>query len=768
MGLDVVIVVLKSLIMFVVKIQNNKKHLFSRILVTSSLLFILNACGKSSSGAQTPDELELEENPVEIVDETAPKITLNGDHEITLDQSTLYVELGASATDDIDVSVSVAISGTVNSKLAGSYSITYTATDTAGNEANEVRTVIVPVDLTPPVMTLIGSPSIALGSGNVFVEPGVTATDWRDGDVDVVVTGTVDSGTSGQYNITYTATDAAGNSSTIDRVVIVDVTEPVITLVGSDPLTIEIGETYTEPGANAEDTQDGSLSVDFSGTVDDSTIGVYTVTYIATDSAGNTGSVARTVNVITDATPPVITLVGGDEIEWTQNFIYVDLGSSAYDLNDGDVDVITTGTVDNTLPGTYILTYTATDATGNESYKNRTVNVVAPTGFITTWKTDNVGVSDDNQIFIDTQSSGYDFTVNWGDSSENVNVTEDITHTYDTAGTYTVIITGNFPRLYFSSTSTSDAAKLLSVEQWGNNQWSSMERAFYGASNMVFNATDTPVLYSVSTMKRMFVEAASFNSDINNWDVSNVENMFEMFKDASSFNQPLNNWDVSKVTTMYHMFYGGTLFNQALNTWDVSNVTDMASMLRGTAFNQPLNNWNVSKVTSMDAMFYETYAFNQDVSDWDVTSVTNMGAMFLYSGLSTANYDALLNALNEQMLISNGSLSAAAYYSLTSETARQSIIETYGWTIDDEGLVPTTDTEEPTVSLYGTDMTIGIGSTFLDPGARALDDIDGSIAVSVSGDVVDENVPGTYIIIYTATDSTGNEADSKARTVIVE
>ena len=40
---------------------------------------------------------------------------------------------------------------------------------------------------------------------------------------------------------------------------------------------------------------------------------------------------------------------------------------------------------------------------------------------------------------------------------------------------------------------------------------------------------------------------SAFNSDISNWDVSNVTTMVEMFKNATSFNQDLSNWDVSNV-----------------------------------------------------------------------------------------------------------------------------------------------------------------------------------------------------------------------------
>ena len=52
----------------------------------------------------------------------------------------------------------------------------------------------------------------------------------------------------------------------------------------------------------------------------------------------------------------------------------------------------------------------------------------------------------------------------------------------------------------------------------------------------------------------MFYECESFNQDISNWDVSNVENMSNMFYECESFNQDISNWDVSNVTDMRYMF----------------------------------------------------------------------------------------------------------------------------------------------------------------------------------------------------------------------
>lgn len=74
-------------------------------------------------------------------DSTPPIITLNDARIITLIQGTNYVEAGASAIDDVDGTVNVTTTGFVDVNTANSYTITYTATDSANNNAVVTRTV---------------------------------------------------------------------------------------------------------------------------------------------------------------------------------------------------------------------------------------------------------------------------------------------------------------------------------------------------------------------------------------------------------------------------------------------------------------------------------------------------------------------------------------------------------------------------------------------------------------------------------------------------
>ena len=241
--------------------------------------------------------------------------------------------------------------------------------------------------------------------------------------------------------------------------------------------------------------------------------------------------------------------------------------------------------------------------------------------FITTWKTDNNGLSGVNEILIATEdSSGSLFTVDWGDGNIESNQTGNVTHYYDNIGVYTVKITGDFPRIYSYQ---KDPEKLLSVENWGDIKWTRMDNAFAGCSNLVVNASDTPDLSQVSVMNAMFAGATSFNQDIGHWDVSNVKEMSSLFNGATSFNQPLGDWNTSNVEIIGSVFREAASFNQDIGNWDVSKVEILSHVFDGaTSFNQPLGDWNTSIATDMGHMFQHAISFDQNISGWDVSAVT--------------------------------------------------------------------------------------------------------------------------------------------------
>ncbi|QDV70163.1 Bifunctional hemolysin/adenylate cyclase precursor [Rosistilla carotiformis] len=252
-------------------------------------------------------------------------------------------------------------------------------------------------------------------------------------------------------------------------------------------------------------------------------------------------------------------------------------------------------------------------------------------GLVTTWDTTQAGSASDT-ITIAAAPGSSNYTVYWGDGTSTVGASGDLSHTYASPGQYTVTIVGDFAGFNFDG--GGDAAKILSVEQWGNVAFEDLDDAFDGAVNLQINAADAPDLSGVTSLKEMFNGATAMNADLSGWDVASVDNMNGLFRGAGSFNQDLSGWDVSNVTNMASMFYGASSFNEDVSSWDVSSVTSMVGMFQDAgSFNQDVNGWDVSNVTSMVRMFYGAGTFNQDVSGWDVSSVTSMINMF-YSASS--------------------------------------------------------------------------------------------------------------------------------------
>ena len=187
---------------------------------------------------------------------------------------------------------------------------------------------------------------------------------------------------------------------------------PVITLNGTDPLSILIGSTFTDPGATAIDAYGVDITSDIviaGDTVDTNTAGTYIITYNVSDDTGKAASeVTRTVIVAADIVAPVITLTGSDTINVTLGDAFTDPGATATDNVDGDItaSIIVAGdTVDVNTAGTYTITYNVSDAAGNPATEvTRTVIVAAP-GACTAETNESYSAADLNMTFLTDPSA---------------------------------------------------------------------------------------------------------------------------------------------------------------------------------------------------------------------------------------------------------------------------------------------------------------------------------------------------------------------------
>ena len=353
--------------------------------------------------------------------------------------------------------------------------------------------------------------------------------------------------------------------------------------------------------------------------------------------------------------PPVLTVNAMFSIR-AQNS-YLDDLVSTYSINDTrfvmDGKILSLNFTNLPPAGMYPLDITAPAVLGEpnaeEEGHTRTliVTVKEHRPFITTWTASD----SDRDITLPMVGT---YSVLWGDGSHSPNVNGSQSHMYGAAGDYAVTVLGDGLEYIRLHGDDANALQLKSIDQWGDTRWTTMDRAFYEARNMVYNATDSPDLSGVTDMSGMFLTARAFNGDLSSWNVSSIRDMHNMFGGARAFNGDLSSWDVSSVTSMSNMFGNARAFNGDLSSWDVSSVTNMTSMFRdastfdrplnvwdvssvtdmsdmfggASSFNQTLSSWNVSSVTDMSVMFFEASSFNGDLSSWDVSSVTDMNAMF--------------------------------------------------------------------------------------------------------------------------------------------
>lgn len=246
-----------------------------------------------------------------------------------------------------------------------------------------------------------------------------------------------------------------------------------------------------------------------------------------------------------------------------------------------------------------------------------------------------------NRIFINTEHYVYASDYQYTYQKEGSSIVSDL---YDsnngvidlpTSGIYTIAITPKTEGFYMtldSNHGNTYPEKLIELMQWGDYDWLSFYNTFYNCKNLKITATDIPKTMQTLSCSGMFINCESITNipNIENWDLSNMEDMAYMFYGAVSFNQNIGMWDVSNLKDMAFMFGGATSFNQNIGMWNVSNMINMHGMFsEATSFNQDIGDWDVSKVTEMQNMFSGATSFNKNIGNWDVSSVLWMNSMFM-------------------------------------------------------------------------------------------------------------------------------------------
>ncbi len=292
---------------------------------------------------------------------------------------------------------------TTDATPAGSTSFTVKATrsDNANDYATGTGTLVVATaDTTPPVVTIIAPKDGGYYKTSTLPELDYTVVEANP----YTVTETGWSTDEGEYTVTVTATDAAGNEGSDSVTYTVDNTSPVVTITapkdGGYYRTIE-PSTLPPLAFTVTDNLDPSPTI-LAGSLSNAE-GIHTITVTATDAAGNVGSASVIYTV--DNTPPVVTITAPMEpIKLETGGVTINASANVTESNPIETATWNWGD-DSTLEGTititngsisvegshkymavgvYNLTLTVTDAAGNQGSDSIYVVIYDPSaGFVT-------------------------------------------------------------------------------------------------------------------------------------------------------------------------------------------------------------------------------------------------------------------------------------------------------------------------------------------------------------------------------------------------
>ena len=321
---------------------------------------------------------------------------------------------GATATDNVDGALTVSNDGLSVFPL-GETTVTFSATDAAENVGTESATVTI-TDQTAPVLTAPADGTVPAtdANGTAATDPAIVA--WVES---AVATDSVDSSVTitndapavlplGATVVTFTVTDAAGNTSTAAATAtIADTTAPVITapevlvvLGESDGVSATTQEIVDMIAAvTATDNVDGVIAtITNDAPTDVFPFGETTVTFTATDAAGNVGTAKTVVNVSLDIVDPVLTIsesisinvdLPGQVVASSNDAVAAFFAAAvATDNKDGDLTASITNDGLTEYPvGVTVVTFSVSDAAGNTVTASASITVAV-------LDTDNDGMPD--------------------------------------------------------------------------------------------------------------------------------------------------------------------------------------------------------------------------------------------------------------------------------------------------------------------------------------------------------------------------------------
>lgn len=140
-----------------------------------------------------------------------------------------------------------------------------------------------------------------------------------------------------------------------------------------------------------------------------------------------------------------------------------------------------------------------------------------------------------------------DVIIDWGDGTiNNYTATDAITagRTYATAGIYQIRIAGSYPG--FGNSGNYYNYRIVSLDNWGTNEFTDMSNMFSYAPNLIANYMDIPNTSKVTTFRSCFFNAEKFNGIVN-FDTSNAVSLRSMFYNSGLLPQSFAHFNIEKL-----------------------------------------------------------------------------------------------------------------------------------------------------------------------------------------------------------------------------
>ncbi len=344
------------------------------------------------------------------------------------------ITLGAPSASD-NIGVTSIINDAPTSFPIGSTTVTWTASDAAGNTTTTTQIVTV-IDTESPTIIAPADVTISADVGSCHATGVVLGSETASDNCTFTVSN--DAPTTfpiGTTTVTYTVTDAAGNTATSTQIVTTTDTESPVILAPADvTVDTDAGLCYATGVMLGSETASDNCSFTVSNDAPTTfPIGTTTVTYTATDAAGNTATSTQIVTV-TDTESPTITAPADITVNANATGCTAANVMLGTETSSDNCTFMVSNDAPTVFPmGTTTVTWTATDDAGNTATDIQTVMVISDLA-LSAITTDEMSGNDGSiDLMVSGGNASYQYSWSSGESTEDLTGLE--------AGTYTVIVT---------------------------------------------------------------------------------------------------------------------------------------------------------------------------------------------------------------------------------------------------------------------------------------------------------------------------------------